>query len=65
MSNWNDSSEFLPPQGIVVETKIDDNGDIRNETDLVYSNGLWWFPGESMHVYYSPTHWRKKEEDRE
>jgi len=49
------------PQGVVVETKIEDEDGVRNETDLVLKGNLWFFPDGSMYVYYTPTHWRPKE----
>jgi hypothetical protein len=46
------------PEGVVVETKIDDEKGIRNETTLKRQGRLWFFPDDSMYVYYQPTHWR-------
>lgn len=49
-----------PPEGIKVETKIDDEKGVRNEQPLYFLRGLWW-SGEgrdAMYVYYNPTHWR-------
>lgn len=46
------------PEGIVVETKIDDGHGVRNEAKLKRRGRLWFFPDDSMHVYYTPTHWR-------
>lgn len=48
----------MPPEGDVVMTKIDDSRGVRNETTLVYRNGLWWLPDMSMYIYYIPTHWK-------
>lgn len=57
-NDWISISEHMPPESQIVDTKIDDEKGIRNETQLVFSNGLWWFPDKSMYVYYSPTHWK-------
>jgi hypothetical protein len=49
----------MPPDGVPVPTKIDDDKGVRNEQDLYFLNGLWW-AGEgrdAMYVYYNPTHW--------
>lgn len=55
---WKLVSEQLPPEGEVVETKIDDEHGCRNETRLIRKGRLWFFPDRSMYVYYTPTHWR-------
>lgn len=46
------------PAGQVVETKIHDERGERNVTTLKRHGGLWFFPDDSMYVYYTPTHWR-------
>lgn len=48
----------LPPDGLVVETKISDEHGERNVQKLKRSGRLWWSPDGSMYVYYTPTHWR-------
>lgn len=50
------------PEGVEVETKIDNEQGCRNETTLIRKHRLWWFPDMSMYVYYTPTHWRPKGE---
>jgi hypothetical protein len=47
------------PEDVLVETKIDDEGGVRNVQSLRRSGRLWFFPDGSMHVYYTPTHWRE------
>lgn len=56
---WTKTSNWLPPEGLVVETKIDDERGCRNQQYLVRSGNLWFVPNGSMYVYYTPTHWRK------
>lgn len=46
------------PEGVVVETKIDDEHGARNHQRLKRQGRLWWHPDGSMYVYYRPTHWR-------
>ena len=46
------------PEGMVLDTKIDDHNGLRNEGQLIRRGALWWFPDGSMYVYYTPTHWR-------
>lgn len=58
---WIATSEQLPVENQIVDTKIDDEKGVRNERELVYSHNLWFFPDFSMYVYYTPTHWRRKE----
>ena len=64
MSNeikWTPIKEQLPPEHVVVETKIDNEEGARNIQPLQYHNNLWWFSDDSMYVYYRPTHWRAKQ----
>ena len=49
----------LAPEGVVLDTKIDDADGCRNEQRLKRAGNLWWYPDGSMYVYYRPTHWRK------
>lgn len=54
MGEWQDIASV--PEGIPVETKIDDGLGPRNVQVLTKRGRLWW-AGE-MYVYYNPTHWR-------
>lgn len=56
---WIKISDELPPENIVVETKIDDGKGVRNQRPLKRKGNLWYFPDMSMYVYYTPTHWRR------
>lgn len=56
-------AERLPPDGVPVMTKIDDEKGVRNEQELV-RRGVLWFTGvgaDAMYVYYDPTHWKPTE----
>lgn len=55
---WTSTSNKLPPEGIIVNTKIDDNNGLRNEQKLKRVGGLWFLPDGDMYVYYTPTHWQ-------
>lgn len=55
---WVECNEHLPPNGIIVDTKVDDLEGIRNEQKLKRINSLWFHPDVKMYVYYTPTHWR-------
>lgn len=55
---WIACSKVLPDNGLVVETKIDDENGPRNQQRLKRENRLWFVPDGSMYVYYTPTHWR-------
>jgi len=46
------------PEGVIVETKLEGANGTRNEQSLIRHGLLWFFPDESMYVYYIPTHWR-------
>jgi hypothetical protein len=55
-------NEWLPiscaPEGVVVETKIDDELGVRNVQPLFRNGNLWWGDDGRAYVYYAPTHWR-------
>lgn len=55
---WIKTSDRLPPEGTLVETKIHDELSIRNETKLIRKGRLWFIETEDMYVYYVPTHWK-------
>lgn len=57
-TKWIACSQQLPPDGEVVETKIDDGHACRNEGRLKLNGRLWFVPDGSMYVYYTPTHWK-------
>jgi hypothetical protein len=50
--------ETWPPENVVVDTKIDDGNGCRNEQRLKRDRNLFFFPDDSMYVYYTPTHWK-------
>jgi hypothetical protein len=58
---WIETSESLPSSHMIVETKIDDGGGVRNVQPLKRNGRLWFFPDGTMYVYYVPTHWRHLE----
>jgi len=57
------SQEWLPaadaPEGVIVETKIDDATGVRNVQTLRRSGKLWFDPDSGVYVYYTPTHFRR------
>ncbi len=55
---WTRVTDALPSNGVVVETKIDDEKSCRNEQRLERLDRLWFMPGGVMYVCYTPTHWR-------
>lgn len=57
-NDWISVPEQKPPKNLLVDTKIDDENGIRNEQQLIFHSNLWWFPDNSMYVYYTPTHWK-------
>lgn len=56
--DWVPCKTSLPPNGVVVETKIDDEKGCRNVQKLQRQDNLWLHSDGSMYVYYTPTHWR-------
>lgn len=55
---WHRTSEKLPDNGSVVETKVEDENGCRNEQRLRFYHNLWFLPDGSTYVYYNPTHWK-------
>jgi len=55
--NWQKTNILLPPEGVIVNTKIDDVNGVRNEQKLKRQGNLWFTPDGKMYVYYIPTHW--------
>lgn len=55
---WKSTNDSLPPEGVTLETKIDDAKGERNVQRLKRMGRLWLDPKDGMYVYYTPTHWR-------
>ena len=55
--SWQKTNISLPPEGVIVNTKIDDINGVRNEQKLKRQGNLWFTPDGKMYVYYTPTHW--------
>lgn len=53
---WYRTSDMLPEEGEIIDTKVDDLRGCRNEQRLKFSHNLWWIPDGSTYVYYNPTH---------
>lgn len=58
MGKWQEIDSA--PEGVEVQTMIADADGARNETTLTRQGRLWFFPDMSMYVYYTPTHWKPK-----
>lgn len=54
---WVRMSDELPPEGVEVVTKIDDEYGARNVQPLTRRGRLMW--AGNIYVYYEPTHWRR------
>lgn len=61
-SPWYPTAASPAPEGVMLDTKIDDAHGIRNEQQLRRQGNLWWTGSKGepncMYVYYTPTHWR-------
>ena len=55
---WFRTDEDLPPDGVIVTTKISDDHGERNVQELKRHGNLWFIPDGLMYIYYTPTHWR-------
>lgn len=58
INKWIYVHDKLPSENEVVETKIDNSQGCCNVCKLKRQGWLWFFPDDSMYVYYTPTHWR-------
>lgn len=58
MSEWYSVANVMPPENVILDTKIDDVHGVRNEQQLIRQGNLWWIKDKSIYVYYRPTHWR-------
>lgn len=56
---WVKISDENPPEGVSVNTKIDDGHSVRNEQFMTRQGRLYFVTG-GTYVYYTPTHWFKK-----
>lgn len=54
MTGFVKTSQRLPQENIAVETMCS-QGHIQT---LKRKGNMWWFPDESMYVYYIPMYWR-------
>lgn len=56
MGEWKRTMDILPPENLVVETKIDDGVFVRNEQPLYRYKNLWFAPRwEYVCVLYADT----------
>jgi len=58
-SEWISLLDLIPPEGVPVATKIDDDRGVRNEQVMKRRGSLYFMaPDFAMYSYYTPTHWR-------
>lgn len=65
MSKWKSTTETPPAEGQVVMTAIIDGKGERNTQPLKRYGNLWYLEDGSMYVYYTPTHWKEIDHDKE
>ena len=56
---WYKTSDKLPKENVLVDTKIEDINGTRNCQQLFRKGNLWFLADGSMYVYYVPTHWKE------
>jgi hypothetical protein len=61
MSEWQPIA--TAPNERVVWTKIDHGDGVRNVAKLYREGRLWFLPDETMYVYYTPTHWKRADDE--
>jgi guanyl-specific ribonuclease Sa len=60
---WTLTKDKLPPENVVVITKIDEGGFLpRQEQPLIRFGKLWFHVNKESYVYYTPTHWRHRDQ---
>ena len=57
VTDWVKTSDRLPEENMIVDTKIHDSRGERNHQTMVFHSNLWWV-SRTVHTYYTPTHWR-------
>lgn len=60
-TSWKKVDQELPPEDVIVQTKIDDVDGCRDKRLLCMHKERWVIPGTGMYIYYTPTHWRYSE----
>lgn len=63
--DWIKITTQLPPENVIVLTKIHDEYGERNEQRLIRRSNLYWEPDGKLYVYYTPTHFMKRIHDLE
>jgi hypothetical protein len=60
LADWTSCAVEMPPENVMVMTKIVDDRGVRNEQTLCWHSYLWWTDcgPTAIYVYYTPTHWR-------
>jgi len=58
MKEWKPINDQVP-EGVVFNTIISDENGLRNEAKLKRKSKLWFYPDDSMYVYYTPTHYKE------
>lgn len=53
---WHATALELPESGTLCRVITEG----LDERDLIYRDGLWWIPDNSMYVYFVPMYWRVK-----
>lgn len=55
---WTETSLVVPENGVVVDTVILDKHGCRGRQRLIRIGNAWLSPDRSIHMYYTPTHWK-------
>ncbi len=58
IDNWIHTLTDLPPDHLIVATKIHDQYSCRHE-QMLYMAGRFWYHPDGTYVYTTPTHWRR------
>jgi hypothetical protein len=56
--DWTEVAHQLPPEGILVETKIVEPAAEREQRPLLWHRTIWWTPNYATMAIDAPTHWR-------
>jgi hypothetical protein len=61
---WTRCEDELPPEGEVVEAKVDD-AQVCRQKAIARRGRYWYFADGSICLHYAPTHWRRIARDNE
>lgn len=56
--HWTRCEHILPPNGVVVQTKLDEDDGVYIERLAKRHETFWFMTSGAVYMFYTPTHWR-------